>query len=240
MRQKRVLMALAIFFIGASMGVAATPAIKILINGKGFSDVKLINGQPYVHLGKVAQSLGAEIKLDSSKKTYTIKNKPTPTPKIEYIHQPPQIIYVTPVPTPTPTPSLDTVVSTNITLFQGPMKMLIKSITLTPNYKAYESDSSPERAIVFDVEIENTSDQKISWSRWGWIVTLNTKEQIDSSSSDFNSEWMAGIIRKGKVIFPTTSDLKDIKSLSLILNQPRNDANDDLGEPEKKLDFVLN
>lgn len=31
----------------AYSSIAAAPAIKVLINGKSLSDVKLINGQPY-------------------------------------------------------------------------------------------------------------------------------------------------------------------------------------------------
>lgn len=236
----------AIFIAGASIGIAAAPAIKILVNGKSLSDYKVINSQPYVQLNKIASLLNADVKFDSSKKTYTVNSKAIvqPTPQIQYVYvtpAPTETTIQTPIPTVTPAPTIATTDLTfpvNTVIDQGPMKLTVQSVTLTENYRKY-SFGEKKRAVLLNVSIENTGTDKLTWYAYSWKLTTNTKEQVDSSIGDGFGEIMGGIIKKGVIAFEVTSELKDINSISLVLNRPMKLLGEFYGDDDKKVDFVL-
>ncbi|MDR6883095.1 stalk domain-containing protein [Bacillus sp. 3255] len=201
--KKKLLVALGLSgIIAASVAVGAYAAsdIKLFINGKLInSDIQVVDGSSYVPLRVVSETLGAEVKWDGEKREIQITGQG-----------------YSPVKAANPAKSYD--VKVNVT--NGPMTMDISKVTLDPAYKEY-SFSEAKAAIILDVTVENTSNDKVEWFVDQSTVVLNTKEQIeDTLSGDerITSEFNGKVVKQGKIIFPVkSSKLEDITNIKLLV-----------------------
>ena len=97
------------------------------------------------------------------------------------------------------------------------MTMKISKITLDPAYKSSEY-SSPINAVVFDVSVENTSDDEILWFfDMGQIVT-NTKEQVNGSS-DISGIFKGKVVKSGKITFEMKGDVSSVTSFNYFVDR---------------------
>lgn len=187
-------------------GVFASSDIKLLINGKSVAaDVQIIDGSSYVPLRVVSESLGAEVKWDGEDRTISILQKGF-NPATANL--PPAKAFA---------------VAVNVE--SGPMKMNITKVTMDPAYKEY-SFSEPTKAIVLDVEVENTSNDKLSWYvTYGKIIT-NTKEQIDgkSGAERIGGDFIGKVKKTGQIVFPIKGDLNSITSFNYVITGPLGDS----------------
>lgn len=208
--------------LSISIGVYAASDIKLFINGKAITaDVQIVNGSSYVPLRIVSESLGGVVKWDGDARTISITSgtpAPTPIPA-----NPPKVFPV------------------NVNVESGPMKINISKVTLDP---AYQKDSyyPIENAIVLDVTIENTSTDSVRWNPSQGTLTLNTKEQIDLSSANsdrVDGEFVGKVIKTGKIVFATKSDLSLINSISYVIKGPYDSKTyNSLGE-DKTTELIL-
>lgn len=223
--KKKLILALSFVMVAVvalSVGVYAASDIKLFVNGKQASaQVEIINGSSYVPLRAVAEMLGAEVNFDNTTRTITITSQGA----------------VAPAP--------DTAESYEVdaTVTSGPMTMKISKVTLD---SAFQSSPylDPINAIIFDVDVENTSSENISWHPHQGTLVLNTKEQAEASHSLFHSDSVGGdflgkVVKKGKIVIQVTSDLSEVNSMSYTINGASNaDTWDRVGD-DMTVDIVL-
>ncbi|MCZ8518384.1 MULTISPECIES: copper amine oxidase N-terminal domain-containing protein [Paenibacillus] len=204
--------------VSAAVGAYAASDIKLIVNGKQSSTaVEIIDGSSYVPLRSVAEMLGADVKWDGDARTITIAGKD---------YKPQEAT--------TPVKSY----SVNVDLASGPMKMNISKVSLDPVYKENEY-STPVKAVVFEVKVENTSSETLTWHvQFGKIVT-NTKEQVQGGfhSDQVGGEFNGKVIKTGKIVFEV-KELEGITSLNYITSGAVNKKYDRLSE-DIKTDIVL-
>lgn len=195
------LIAALVIISSVSVGAYAATKMKLIVNGKTSTvDPIVIKGVTYVPLRAAADMLGAKVNYDASTSTVTVTGN-----------------------TVSPTTPASTAKSYNvdITVNSGPMVLKISKVTLNPVYKQYSFETETHNAIIMDVSVENTSDQKLTWFVDQSQLVLNTKEQIDGSlmvedriSSDFNGK----VVKKGQLAFPVKdSKLDDITSIRVLI-----------------------
>ncbi|MFC7393769.1 stalk domain-containing protein [Scopulibacillus cellulosilyticus] len=176
-----------------SAGVFAATKYKLIVDGKEKkTEVRMINNTAYVPLKQFASDLGAKVSYDSKHKTYNVTSKD----------------YKPPVKT------TKKVYSVKVNGQSGPMKIKISKVTLDPAYK-YDKYSSAIRAVVMDVQVENTSKKTISWYPDQGIMALNTKEQVDNAilySDELGGDYHGQVVKKGRIVFKVKSDLNSIKN----------------------------
>ncbi|UZJ79644.1 hypothetical protein [Fictibacillus sp. KU28468] len=206
---KKLKISLAVVFVALlSFSTGAYAATKYYLNFNDRTtktDVRMINKKAYVPLNDISKLFGGKVSYNSKKHTYYVKAK-------DY-H---------------PANSQVKTFNVKATGTSGPMKITISKVTLHPSFKK-DSYSSPVRAVVMDVAVENTSKQTVEWYPAQGALNLNTKEQVEFSHPDsdlvegtFNGQ----VIKKGKVIYEVKSSLSSIKNLKWSISQPfDNDLN---------------
>jgi hypothetical protein len=199
--KKKIVVTTALSAVIASsfaFGVYAASDIKLMINGKKVdAPVEIIDGSSYVPLRVVSEALGAEVKWDGDSRTITIGGTGTVT---------------------APKPDVKSF-DVNVLVESGPMKMKITKVTFDP---AFQKDkySKSIKAILLDVNIENTIDDKIRWNPdgFGSKLVLNTKEQIENpaplQSDDVGGEFLGKVIKSGKIAFEVKGDITAITSMN--------------------------
>jgi hypothetical protein len=171
-------------------------------------------GHTYVPARFVAEQLGAQVGFDSSSNTVTFTTATTnngggATSNVKSY----------PV---------------NVDIMSGPMKMHISKVTLDPAYKK-DQYTDPIKAIVLAVDVENTSDDTVSWYPTQGSLTLNTKEQAEGSMSIYYSDQVDGdfvgkVIKKGNIVVQVSSDLAQITSFNYKIEGAFTDKLDQIGE----------
>lgn len=221
--KKKLLIALGLTgIIIASVAVGAAYAssdIRLLINGKQInSDIQIIDGSSYVPLRVVSESLGANVKWDGDSRTISITSgNAVDAPKSDAKSY-----------------------NVDINIENGPMKMKISKVTLDPAYQQSSNDNKI-KAIVMDVNVENTSDDTIRWYPTQGKLALNTKEQIESPSfkSDrVDGEFVGKIIKTGKIVFEVKGDLDTITSFNYVISGAQNKQFSRVGE-DKTTEVIL-
>lgn len=195
--------------VSATAGAFAATKIKLVVNGKlASAETKVIDGTTYVPLRAAAELLGASVKFDASTSTVTITSSGSTTPT-----------------TPTQQSSLKSY-NTNVTLNSGPMTLKISKVTLDPAYKEISFSSTTQPAMILDVTVENTTNDKLTWYVDQSVLVLNTKEQLEKTllsdtriSSDFNGK----VVKKGKIVYPVTSNFNEISSFRFLSKAVRDD-----------------
>ncbi|AFC29453.1 stalk domain-containing protein [Paenibacillus mucilaginosus] len=182
----------------AAVGVYAASDLKLFVNGKPSpSVVENINGSSYVPLRAVAEMLGAEVKWNGDSRTIHIDAKDAHPEEAS-------------VPA---APAEAKTFATSIAVSSGPMRMQISKVILDPAYKK-EGAPAPMKAVVLEVKVENTSDERLTWQVGNGKVITNTQEQINGSaaSDPVGGEFNGKVIKTGKIVFEV-ENLDGITSL---------------------------
>ncbi|GGF87895.1 stalk domain-containing protein [Paenibacillus abyssi] len=200
MRKKLVIAALLTSILGASIGFGAFAATKftLIVNGQVANVEPIVQkGVTYVPVRAAAEMLGANVRYDAATRTVSITSKDGGATET----------------TATAAKSYDV----NVTVKSGPMTLKVTKVTLNPAFK-YDTYYSPVNAVVFDVEVENTSSDNVGWFPSGEIVT-NTKEQVAGYTYEsLGGEYKGKVIKKGKIIFEVKSDINQITSLNYFVD----------------------
>jgi hypothetical protein len=193
-----------------SLGAFAAPKLSIWFNNKSQNmDIKMVSNKPYIPLNSVVSLFGGKVSYDKKTNTYKVISK-------DY------------------KPVSSTVKSFTVssTKTSGPMKLTISKVTVSPSYK-YDEYSSPIKAVVLDVKVQNTSNGKVSWYPTQSIFALNTGEQIEDAiiySDDLDGDFLAHTVKTGKIVlYIHKSNLDSIKSFQIQLDGPFNSNYDDVG-----------
>ncbi|MFD2671421.1 stalk domain-containing protein [Marinicrinis sediminis] len=224
MKKKIIITALSIFTVMAvfTAGVfAAGSGLTLIVNGKiSNAETKIIDGSTYVPLRAAAEMLGADVKYEASTRTVTIVGKDASANLASNLKT----------------------FKVNVNVTSGPMKLNVSQVTFDPAYQEYEYATETQPAIILDVTVENTSDEKLTWFVDHSELVLNTKEQIERTllSDDWiKSDFNGMVIKKRKIAFPlSNSEFKDIKSMRLLLSYV-SDASYDIISEEKEVEIIL-
>jgi hypothetical protein len=134
-------------------------------------------------------------------------------------------------PTTQPTPASSGVKTFNVdtTINSGPMTMHITKVTLDPAFKP--EYQAAYKAIILNVSVENTSTDTVNWFPDQSTLVTNTKEQLNSSfdSDQVGGEFVGNVVKTGKIVFKTQSDLNAISSLTYKIDGPFKTIGDNVG-----------
>jgi hypothetical protein len=225
MKRKIVLSLIIVLVLisSVSFGAFAATKMKVIVNGKTSTvDPIVIKGVTYVPLRAAADMLGAKVNFDASTNTVRITGSGSETSS-----------------SPASKPKSYNV---DVTVNSGPMILKISKVTLDPAYKQYSFESASHNALVFDVTVENTSTDKLTWYVDQTQLVLNTKEQIESGlmtedriSSDFNGK----VIKKGQIAYEVkNSTLEEVKNIRLLIKYVI-DANFDTVAEDTETEITL-
>lgn len=117
-------------------------------------------------------------------------------------------------------------------LVSGPMELRISKVTLDPAYKSSEY-SDPINAVIFAVEVENSSADTVTWHPAQGEIVLNTKEQAETglfNSDDVGGEFKGEVIKKGNIVFEVESNLDGITNIEYFVSGAFDDGFDRIGE----------
>ncbi|WP_078577055.1 DUF4352 domain-containing protein [Salipaludibacillus agaradhaerens] len=122
----------------------------------------------------------------------------------------------------------------------GDMDITINSIEVAEfiyneEFYGYYDGPTEATAIIFDLSIENTSDDDLIINPAQSTITTNTGNQIDASfdftdTSFMNGEFFGNVTKNGKVYFLTDKIDDDINSVRWIMNGVTNEDYRELGE----------
>ncbi|MBA2877198.1 hypothetical protein HNR63_000225 [Anoxybacillus kamchatkensis] len=194
-----------------SAGVIAAPKVTLFFNNKAYkTDVRIINGKPYVPLADVVALFGGKMTYEKKSNSYKVTSKdykPVSTSAVQSFN-------------------------VNVTGSSGPMKIKIHKVTLYPSYK-YDPYLPPIRAIVLDVTVENTSSNKVSWYPVQGTFALNTGEQIEDAilySENVEGDFLGRTVKKGKIVLKVKSDLNAVRSMQYYIHGAVGDSFETIGE----------
>ncbi|MGN7381632.1 stalk domain-containing protein [Paenibacillus sp. SAFN-117] len=236
MRRKLMFTAMMSLVVAASMSIGAWAAtsleevkaslnkgIQIELNGRSlqFKDEQggtlypiTYDGNTYLPVRSVAESLGLSVAWDGEANKVLLNEGSSPSALKSF--------------------------NVNETIVSGPMKMTITQITLDPAYRSTPY-SKPVNAVVFKVEVENTSGETVNWSPHQGKLVLNTKEQIETGiyySDPVGGEFRGEVLKKGNIVFRVESNLEEVTNLTYYISEPYNNQSDRVGD-ETSVEFEL-
>ena len=89
--------------------------------------------------------------------------------------------------------------------------------------------------VVVHFDVENTSDDTISFYPDQSVMTTNTKEQVSASvflSDSVGGDFIGNVKKSGNVIFILkNSSADDLANVTIHINAPHNDSFDSVGDP---------
>jgi hypothetical protein len=134
-----------------------------------------------------------------------------------------------------PVPASSGVKTFNVdtTIKSGPMTMHITKVTLDPAFGSKYGASY--KAIVLDVSVENSSTDTVTWYPDQATLVTNTKEQINGLNTDSDNvggEFVGNVLKSGKIVFKTQSDLSAITSLTYKVDGPFRTIGDFVGDTQ--------
>lgn len=207
--------------VSFAIGAYAASDIKLFINGKQIdTPVEIVDGSSYVPLRVVSESLGAEVKWDGDARTISITGGAQAA---------------------APVKSDVKTFDVNVIVESGPMKMKITKVSLDPAYKKGQYYDAV-KAIVMDVEVENTTDATVNWYPTHGKLALNTKEQIDRGSfqsDQVGGEFIGKIVKTGKIAFEVKGDLEAITSMNYVVDGAMNGETYALVGQDKTVEIIL-
>jgi hypothetical protein len=202
-------------FLSFSIGVFAAPKLSLWFNNKAQkTDVRLISNKPYVPLNDVAAMFGGKVTYDKKTNTYKVTSKDYKAP------------------TATTTKSYPV----NITKTSGPMKITISKVTVEPKFTNKITDPYP--ALILDVKVENTSNDKVTWLPTNGEFAFNTGEQVSANdqiltvfnSDNVDGDFLKGVIKTGKIVLKVNRTIDLINTINIHIEGPFNDDLERLGE----------
>lgn len=120
----------------------------------------------------------------------------------------------------------------------GPVKLTVEGLQIgrlnpSEDYKDMFGGNDEYTVLTILVEVENTSDETISFYPDQGVVVTNTKEQKDASiifSDNVGGDFIGQVIKKGNIIFLLDSKAEDINNLKFVLAHPSNSKFDRVGD----------
>lgn len=120
----------------------------------------------------------------------------------------------------------------------GPIKLKITDLQISkvnpkPNYKSIFNDKDEVTSVVVAVEVENTSNETISFYPDQGTLVTNTKEQKEADlflSDDVGGDFIGQVIKKGNIVFVLDSKADEINNLKFVLSHPSNENLENVGE----------
>ena len=125
----------------------------------------------------------------------------------------------------------------------GPIKytatdIQVSKLTATTDSTASLLDLEKDKeyaVVVAHFDVENTSDETISFYPDQSVMTTNTKEQINASlflSDSVGSDFIGKVKKSGNVIFILkNSSADDLANVTIHIDAPHNDSFDSVGDP---------
>lgn len=193
------LIALSLFF-SFGLGVFATSKVSVLFNNKAQkADVKIINNKPYLALSDVVTWFGGKVAYDKKANTYKVTSKDFDPNPLKYFN-------------------------VNVTQTSGPIQLKISKVTLNPAFKK-DQYSQAINALIFNVQVSNSSNGKVSFYPAQGIYALNTGEQIDDAdplmnSDNISGDFLGGAIKKGRLVIPVKGKLDQVNSIHFNISGP--------------------
>lgn len=120
----------------------------------------------------------------------------------------------------------------------GPIKLTVTDIQISkvnpsPNYKSMFNDKDEVTSVVLAVEVENTSDETISFFPDQGTIVTNTKEQKGAQvflSDEVGGDFIGQVKKKGNIIFILDSNAEEINNVKFVLGHPSNENLENIGE----------
>lgn len=120
----------------------------------------------------------------------------------------------------------------------GPIKLTITDIQISkvnpsPNYKSMFNDKDEVTSVVLAVEVENTSDETISFFPDQGTIVTNTKEQKGAQvflSDEVGGDFIGQVKKKGNIIFILDSNAEEINNVKFVLGNASNSNFENVGE----------
>ena len=112
----------------------------------------------------------------------------------------------------------------------GPMDFKINSVQtsrliIDEASRGMFEDKEEVTLIILDVDVENTSDDTVSFYPDQAVLTTNTGEQIDAEMmfvEEIGGDFIGKVKKSGKVVFLAESDPKEITQIKYIVEGPSN------------------
>lgn len=126
----------------------------------------------------------------------------------------------------------------NDVIESGPIRLTITDIQISkvnpkPDYKSIFNDKDEVTSVVVAVEVENTSDETVSFYPNQGTVVTNTKEQKEAEiflSDEVGGDFIGKVIKKGNIIFLLDSKADEINNVKFVLGHPSNENFESIGE----------
>lgn len=120
----------------------------------------------------------------------------------------------------------------------GPIKLTVNDIQISkvnpsPNYKSMFNDKDEVTSVVMAVEVENTSDETISFFPDQGTIVTNTKEQKEAEiflSDSVGGDFIGQVKKKGNIIFILESNAEEINNVKFVLGNASNANFESVGE----------
>lgn len=120
----------------------------------------------------------------------------------------------------------------------GPIKLTVTDIQISkvnpsPNYKSMFNDKDEVTSVVMAVEVENTSDETISFFPDQGTIVTNTKEQKEAEiflSDSVGGDFIGQVKKKGNIIFILDSNAEEINNVKFVLGNASNANFESVGE----------
>lgn len=120
----------------------------------------------------------------------------------------------------------------------GPIKLTITDIQISkvnpsPNYKSMFNNKDEVTSVVLAVEVENTSDETISFFPDQGTIVTNTKEQKGAQvflSDEVGGDFIGQVKKKGNIIFIIDSNAEEINNVKFVLGNASNANFESVGE----------
>lgn len=120
----------------------------------------------------------------------------------------------------------------------GPIKLTVTDVQISkvnpnPDYKSMFNDKDEVTSVVVAVEVENTSDETISFYPDQGTLVTNTKEQKEAEmflSDEVGGDFIGQVVKKGNIVFILDSNANEISNLKFVFGNPSNANFEGVGE----------
>ncbi len=126
----------------------------------------------------------------------------------------------------------------NISVTTGDFELLIEAVQVADmqvakDYQYLFDEKDRVTVITLQVSVENKSAETLSFYPYQGTLVTNTKEQIDADfwlSDDVGGDFIGNVVKKGNIIFVSSSNAEDINFIKYICGGPYDSDFDKVGE----------